>query len=237
MKFLTDLDAKLFLIETGFYSKVPEASKDMVVEDNILELFMQNRTELIGKLKDHRKSQNAKAQWRSKRPKMMKGIKAFHKSTEGKRFHRSLGNHLARKVTDESKKLNLFDMTEAVKGVCSAKTHLYIELEYFHQVHEQLELEELILDNAITYLNKIEKKLLSGGNLSEDEEEFLFDITETSALIASFAEKTGLSKGEVEKIWKSIKQNMIDNGKNPDEESFYPILVSALKKAINLTDK
>jgi hypothetical protein len=240
MKFQNDTDAKLFLIEIGQLSRMNLATKELSATNEEIDSFLKNRHELVKGLKDHRKSQNSKEQWRHKRKSMMKGIKSFHKSTEGKRFHRTLARHNATRISrnesiqDFTTNTTIYEVTEFLKGLNSAKTHLLIELEYFHPIQEQVELEELILENAINYINSIESNILRRRLLSEDELDFLFDITETNELMTAFAESTGLTKQEVEKKYEAIKDHLISQGKDPIQESTYPTLVSILKKQIKI---
>ena len=63
--------------------------------------FIKKRRGLVSRLKDMQKSGKTKAQWRTGRWKIMRGIKRFHRSTEGKRFHRQLGRFLATRDTDK----------------------------------------------------------------------------------------------------------------------------------------
>ena len=55
-------------------------------------------------------------------------------------------------------------------------------------------------------------------------------------IISSFAEKSGKSKEEVERLWDETKQKLIDNGAKESADNFYPILVSILKKKLNIND-
>jgi hypothetical protein len=237
VKFASDLDAQLFLMEIGETS-ITEATKELEPTDEQMGTFISRRKALEGLIKSHRKSQIQKGNWRKNRTKMMKGIKAFHKSTEGKRFHRNLGNFLATRMTSHDtgrSSLRTNEDFEHLKALNSAKTHLYIELEYYHQVYEQVELEEFALDYAYELFRSIEKKILNDTKLSESEIQFLFDITESTALIKSFAEKSGKSIDDVEGLWKETKQELIKKGKNEDDEGFYPTLVTILKNKLKLS--
>jgi hypothetical protein len=176
MKFLTDVDAQMFLVEIGEIKNISEVNKSFCPTDVMIESFISKRTGLVTKLKDHRRSQDAKAQWRTNKHSMMKGINTFHKSTEGKRFHRNLGTFLSTRFTGSSKDRKVSEMCEFLKALSSAKTHLLIELTYYHSLDEQVELESLVFDYAQPYFKSIEDKVIAGEDLSEDEEDFLKDV-------------------------------------------------------------
>lgn len=235
MKFLTDEDAKLFLAEIGQLKLIESANKDLVPTEEMLEIYVGRREGLVKKLKDHRRGQNAKAQWRESRHKMMRGIKAYHRSTEGKRFHRNLGNHLANRIFKHESFANIIEKSEYLKALSSAKTHFFIELQYYHTLSEQLELEELVFDYSTQMFNSIENKIINDQDLDENEETFLFDITEVASVVKSLAQKAGVSPQQVEDKWNSIKKGLISSGLKETEDKFYPILVSTLKKSLNLT--
>jgi len=93
---------------------------------------------------------------------MLKGIRAFHKSVAGKRFHRRLGNFLASRITRKKEKPTealefntLMSKQASLKGLTSAKQHLFVELEYFHQLEEHIQLEEFLIDYALPYFRNI----------------------------------------------------------------------------------
>jgi len=176
MKFLNDVDAQMFLVEIGQIKNLSGITKAFVPTEEMIESFISKRTGLVTKLKDHRKSQDAKAQWRKNKHSMMKGIKTFHKSTEGKRFHRNLGTFLATRFSGSKKDNKVSEMCEFLKSLSSAKTHMLIELTYYHSIEEQVELESLVFDYAQPLFRSIEEKVIYGSELDGDEEEFLKDV-------------------------------------------------------------
>lgn len=241
MKFNKDLDAQTFLLEIKEFTKLDEANKSYIPTDEEMKSFLKVRTPLVKKLKNYRKSANSKSMWRENRGKMMKGIKAFHKSVDGKRFHRRLGRFLTTRITrtkSNNESDNHFQMLLTkqgyLKGLNAAKQHLLVELEYFHQLQEQVELEEFIIEYAFPYFKTIEDKMITEEDLSDDEMIFLFDLIETNAIIKSFAEKTGQTFAQIEKVWNSISNALMKDGMKEDDEKFFPILVSQLKKSIGL---
>jgi hypothetical protein len=246
LKFSDKLDVMTFLAEIQDF----EAMRDMdSIDENYqptneqLGSFLKARTPLVKKLKNYRKSSTQKSNWRENRYKMMKGIKAFHKSVEGKRFHKRLGRFLASRVVRKKEKTNedmeyqmLMSKQSYLKGLNACKQHLFVELEYFHQVEEHLELEELLLDYAIPMFQRVEEKILYDQELNEDELSFVFDLTETNATVQAFADKSGKTFAEIEKMWKAISKSLEKQGISKDSEKFYPLLVGGIKKNLGITN-
>jgi len=87
MKFKSDIDERLFRSE-WLKSGLP------------LDEFLVKRQELELGLVDWERSQRQKVNWQRYRWKYLKGIRDFHDSTAGKRFHRNLGRFLATRETD-----------------------------------------------------------------------------------------------------------------------------------------
>lgn len=59
---------------------------------------------------------------------------------------------------------------------------------------------------------------------------------ESSAQIQSLAKKAGKSVAEVEKKWDEIKAGLLKSGVKETDDKFYPVLVSTLKKAYDITE-
>ena len=117
MKFFSEKDKKLFEISyddiDDFYRKVMSLKKSF------------------------RRSQLQKHNWRAYRSSYMRGIKAFHRSTAGKRFHRWLAQYLAYKYRPGYH--FQYKKEEAIKALSSIITHLAIESEYYHPLLEHVE--------------------------------------------------------------------------------------------------
>lgn len=245
IKFGSDLDAQTFIVEsrvTSSLDKLPEINKDYTPTDEELTGFIKSRGTLVNKMKDHRKSSVSKANWRKNRTSMMKGIKTFHKSVEGKRFHKKLGNFIATRIFKTKRKNEsgyemLLSKQGHLKALNSAKQHLLVELEYFHQVQEQIELEELITCYAYPYFKTLEEKIIDETSLTDDELVFLMDLVENNALIKSFADKSGQTFAQIEKLWNSISSDLKKQGTEEDDEKFFPFLVSILKKRLGIKDE
>ena len=172
---------------------------------------------------------------------MMTGIKAFHRSVEGKRFHRRLGNFIATRITrtktNKSEDLftTLMSKQSHLKGLNSAKQHLFVELEYYHSLDEQVEIEEIITEYALPLFRDIEGKIVCDDDLNEDDMNFLFDITDHTVIIACLAEK--LKRGctaeknspevaKVSKLWNSIIDKLSKDDKDKENEDFYSQFVA-----------
>lgn len=239
MKFASKLDAQIFLSEIKVFDKIGDVDKDYTPTLDEMKSFIKARTPLVKKLKNYRKSANAKANWRENRTKMMKGIKSFHKSTDGKRFHKRLGKFMAtRLIRTKSNESNsevfsgLLLKQGFLKGLNTAKQHMLVSLEYFHQLQEQLELEEMIVDYALPYFHRIEHKIITGEDLSESETIFLLDITEESCIIQKLAEINKQEFAEMQKVWNSITTDIENRKIAKSEVNYYPILIESVKQKL-----
>ena len=236
MKFSSTLDAQTFLLEIRSFDKLTIVDEAYCPTNEEIDQFIQSRSPLIKKLKDYRKSSAQKANWRTNRTSMMKGIGAFHKSVEGKRFHKKLGRYLSTRITRSGEKnegyASLLAKSEYLKGLNSAKQHLFVELDYFHQIETQIEIEEMLSDYAIPFFRNIESKIIAEEELSDDELVFLMDLTENRAIIQSLADETGKEFAEIEKIWNSISDDLVKQGIDIEGDEFYPLLVKQLRSQL-----
>jgi hypothetical protein len=231
VKFLNESDVKLFLIEIGSLDKLTEnLNSAYVPTDEEFAKFLSRRKKHTEPIKDKEKSRESKDNWRKNRSNMMRGIKAYHRSTDGKRFHKRLGRFLASRITKNDENIVL----EALKGLASAKTTLLTELEFYHPLTEQMELESFVVDYALPIFTSIENKIIRNEDLSEDEFSFLFDITETAEVVLALAHKANKQPQEVEAIWKEIKSSLMRSGHKESDENFYGLLVSILKKKLGI---
>jgi len=233
MKFKTKEDAQLFVIEVGRVDLVTKVDENYEPGDEIREIFIKKRRGLVSRLKDFRKSQNTKKQWRENRYKIMKGIKSFHKSIKGKKLHRSMARFLA--TREFGKKREAFDwenICEFMKGLSSLKTHVFIEGEYMHSLEEELSF-RIFVDEALGTINRVEKNILHGEELADDDYEFILRIVESSALIKSLAEKTGKTVEEIENMWEKYKTGL-QKDMSIDDPMFYGTLVNTLKRSLGL---
>lgn len=224
MKFLNDMDKALY-----------EAELKALDIDEIT--FIKRRRGIVKRLKgnklrpDFRKSQDTKQQWRKLRTIMMKGIKRFHNSTKGKRFHRQLGTFLAgRNLEDYSKD----ELKELVVPVSSVLTHTYLEFDYYFDIKEHVDY-ELFADAVCQRVLGIIQCIDNGEELCEDFKDFLYEVVETSALVKSFADKTGKSPEEVERLFIKSKNIAKEQGRKETDGNFFRFVVGILKKILGLT--
>ena len=222
MKFKSHQDKQLFLLELGkvdIYSTIEETWNP---PSDLIEMYIKSRSELIPGLTDFRKSQNTKDSWRRNRHKYMKGIKNFHRSTKGKRFHRAMSSFL---LNHESfKEMVHPPLFETLKAVNSLKTHLYIELEYYMPVNEYMDLIE-VLEHLIPCTNRVEQSLLQGSySISNDDKELLLRLTEPDELIESLSSRTEKSVAKIRKVW----EDQINEDLKDDSEFFYISILNNL---------
>ena len=236
MKFQTDLDAKHFCLEIEQFDLLETVTKDLVPTEDQMEIFLKRRREIVPKLKDFRRRQQSRQQWRRGRKKMMRGIKRFHKSTAGKRFHRALGRFLATREAMEKANeysISINEVAGILKSLSALKTSAFIELEFYHQMSEEMEYRSFV-EELIPISNRLESNLLAGDySLSEDDEDFLVQIVKPESIIFAFEERSEFSFDEIKEKWKSCvdKQLQEDSSLSEDEINFSKLL-GDLKSAV-----
>lgn len=169
--FESELDKQKFLLEENLLS-IPLDNKINIDENTLL-----NRLNKFKLVKNYRKSNIAKHQWKVMRPKMLKGILKFHKSTVGKMFHKTLGRKLA--TRDFKSKIS---MIETLGGLNSLKTHLLIGCKYTSSMDEEIDY-EIFVEESIYRIDEIYNKfynlVFNTDNLidlTDEEESFLKDL-------------------------------------------------------------
>ena len=244
MKFATDQDAKLFLIEIERLDLVDSATKEFFPDEEMMSEFIKKRRTLIPGLKDFRRRQNTRQQWRHERYKMLKGIRRFHKSTAGKKFHRALGRFIATResLSECSHKIfYLSEIADILKSISSLKTHANIELEFYHPLSEELEY-RLLFEELIPILDSIEKKLLSGDfTLEETEQEIMLRIIDENQIKKHLAEKFKIQYETVDAMHRQILNQKPLCEMNEEDGLYYTkvfeILNTRLKKVVTKTDE
>jgi hypothetical protein len=219
MKFLSPEDMGLFLAEIGRMDLLGTVNEDFEPTEEMLGSFIQSRKKLVGKLRDFRRSQAAKSGWRGNRSKYMSGIRAYHRSTEGKRFHRELGRWLTTHyprfqgrgggiLSQAGVSPGLHgesfagDVATALKAITSAKTNVYIMLEYYRPLYEEVEIREFAY-GMLSILDRVEVRLRKGDDLDEHDVNFLFQVVADQSLLNAITEKLGKPVAEVTDLWKS----------------------------------
>jgi hypothetical protein len=224
MKFHNQLDRELFLTEINRLDLIDQADTNFVPTKEMEESFIKRRSPIAGALKSFRKSQDAKGEWRQNRNNIMRGIKKFHSSTVGKRFHRNLGRFLSSRYfyprikgvikddqEDNSKSsraeesLNVFDFAEVLKAITSARTHCFIELEYFHPLQEELDYEDF-LEEILPELISIEKKLWANEKLNGYDLKILLQLVDRKELANAIASDAGVESKRIEEAWNEYEK-------------------------------
>ena len=234
MKFATEQDAKMFLLEIEKFDELGNASKEMKPDSEMMELFISKRRTLIPGLKDFRRRQNTRQQWRHERYKMLRGIKRFHKSTAGKKFHRALGRYLAtRESLSESQSVfYLTEIADILKALSSLKTHAFIELEFYHPLSEELEY-RLLFEELIPIIDSTEKKLLQGDfTLDESDEETLLRITDFEQIISQIAQEKGIEIEIVRDLHEQVMESKEISEMNEEDDNYYRRIFVTLKEEV-----
>jgi hypothetical protein len=216
MKFKTIEDVQLFLMEINRIDLLNSVKEDFIPTDEQIKSFIKSRKSMIPGLKDFRRSQSSKANWRKNRYSMMKGLKNYHKSTAGKKHHRALGRYLAtrdfklRSDKPESySPLIINEICEVLKGLSSLRTHLFIEFEYFHSVNEQVDM-EIVLDEVLPMISRVENNIFTNSLIEEDDLELLLRLVEKKVLIAEFSEFYKKDTKELESLFEKFYKG-VDN--------------------------
>lgn len=241
MRFRTDDCAKHFVTEVGRFDLIECVDKDWEPNEDMQEDLIKKRRPVFNTLKSHFRSSASKSSWRANRTNIMRGIKAFHRSTAGKRFHKDMGRFLVRKIfspltqyrNQKAKmvSLSITEKADVLKAISSMKTHIIIESGFYQGIYEQYGLDWMVKEGS-SLLNSIEEDILQDNPITDDLFELLVDMTESTSLINSLANEYGVKNKEVESIWNTIKTSLKDQGRSEEDEGFYPILVSAVKKAL-----
>ena len=236
MKFATDQDAKMFLLEIEKFDDLDSATKNLKPDDEMIELFISKRKTLIPGLKDFRRRQNTRQQWRHERYKMLRGIKRFHKSTSGKKFHRALGRYLATRegLQEESSKVfYLTEIADILKALSSLKTHAFIELEFYHPLSEELEY-RLLFEELIPIIDATEKKLLQGDfTIESSDEETLLRIVDFDQVVNQLAESAGIDAKTVYELQEEILKSKDISDLNEENDTYHQVVFAKLKDEVN----
>ncbi len=161
---------------------------------NLNEIELRKRLALVSKAKDHKKSRDMKNSWRRNKHKIMKGISKWSSSTAGKRFHRALGRFNSLRESSYyvdgmtpgenepiTRPMTLDQVNDALLGISSIETHLFLELQYYESDPEAMSQFLEIVDNFVMDSSYLKVELLNAYRTGEiDEEDFilLVDITQ-----------------------------------------------------------
>ena len=162
---------------------------------NLNEVELRKRLALVSRAKDHKKSRDMKNSWRRNKHKIMKGITKWHNATAGKRFHRALGrfNALRENVAHYvdgytpgenapiTRPMTLDQVNDALLGLSSIETHLFLELQYYESDPEAMSQFLGIVNNFVMDSSYLKVELLNTYRIGEiDEEDYmlLVDLTQ-----------------------------------------------------------
>jgi virulence-associated protein VapD len=135
VQFHTEADRQLFLLEVG--KRIDEADTP---SDH--KLFVKRR-HLMGSLfKDFNRANAAKRNWNTNRFNLMTGIRRYHHSTEGKKFHRQLGRFITTHMF-VNKEGSLYANTSE-ENFSDLLEDLKTELSFYVSFADQVIIEQLI---------------------------------------------------------------------------------------------
>lgn len=252
MKFREDQDKIIFLVECD--QPVP-SSLDLTSwepTEEMKSLFIKKRAEIIPRMKSFRRSQATKAQWRRDRYKLMQGIGDFHRSTAGKRFHRSMGRFLAlrdfgdmslfrRDTRDDDEALMLKpvhlsseDRGSFLKALSSIRTHLFIESEYYMPLSQQVAF-DFLLEEVVDAFSRLERSIIYFEEMNSDDIDLLVRMVNQEDLIASLVAESSRVKEEVEDAWRRADDIVWrEFGRAKEDNASAALSLSLTKKMIGL---
>lgn len=200
MKFKSDSDKELLLNELATDKDLCGLTLEDLESPSIQSAIAVKRRGLLKKLKNFRKSQTQKQNWRKGKHKYLKGIRQFHKSVTGKRFHRSLARFVtSRGILKKPHKkssglgsdrlreslqfqiyeynkvtLNRYDQSELLSLLTATKNHLILETKYFLPMSEEVDhlvMLEIVLPELTEVCTKLEMAIINYDEFILDEDE------------------------------------------------------------------
>lgn len=150
MKFKSDLDKSLLLLELG-KSHLIDESAELSASD--IDRFKNSRKISLGGLRDLDRSI-------SKVPDLSESYKSWNDSTKDKKFQKQVSLLAANFILENFDYL-IESKYEMLKGLSSLKTHLYIEGEYFRPSIVEDYKFDVLLETVIPIINKLELSLLN----------------------------------------------------------------------------
>ncbi len=201
MKFKSEVDKELLLREL---SNDLDFDEEITLEDldksEVKSAISVKRGKLLTKLKNFRKSQVQKQNWRKGKHKYLKGIRQFHKSVAGKRFHRALARFVtSRGVLKKPKTkttygtssrlreslqferyeyqavpLGRYEQSELLALLAATKNHLILETKYFLPISEEVDhlvMLEVVLPELTELCTRLEMSIINYDTFVLTEEE------------------------------------------------------------------
>jgi len=192
---------------------------------------IRKKLQIVKKSIDRKKSRDMKNNWRRNKHQLKKGIKKWHQSTQGKRFHRALGRFNSLRES----KGGIDAVTEALFGLNSIETHLILELKYYEPDIEALSQFLEIFGYFNDDVHDLKEELTEAyiyGNLKEDtiqrvEEIFTFFV-DPKILYYSKRESMGLSN-DMNQMGEEELKNFLNDLKIIEENVFENNISSILE--------
>jgi hypothetical protein len=230
MKFSSVADVQMFLLEIGASLNECRHINSHLYEptNEQLDTFIKSRKPLISSIKNSKKSSDQKYNWLKNRSKLMRGISRFHKSADGKKFHRKLGRFLATRVT-EGYENSFYEKNDYLIGLNSLKQHLLIELSYYKPILEAVETEVMIMDYALPLIKDIEESLIHGKLSTDEQLVFVADMVSRKHFLDSLSEISGQSFSKLSDLCESIEKRISEGSKETDANLLF---LNTLKKEI-----
>jgi hypothetical protein len=246
MKLRIEDDRLSFLADVG---RIDLFESTEPLDDELFEIFIKRRRPLVRRLVGFRQKQLTQSSWRKNRWKFLTGIHKWHRSVQGKRFHRALGRFLATRIIRpkllttlgthfEKQKKERYEsldilQDQALKAISSIRTHLYIDLGYYQSLEEEADLFQL-LEHAIPLLNAVELKLFenSEAELTEDEHELLLRLLDEREFFKSVADTLEVDCDNVISTYNAVCSNTIKEGMTKDNTYFMTKIVEGLMSSL-----
>lgn len=214
LDFLDNYEFKLFLIENGLVRDINKDRNSYTIDESNLEEFFIKKQRFISNYKDFRKSQDTESQWRGMRYKMMKAIKRFHRSTEGKRLHRRMARFLStREPMKGPISLGMQEASELINDIDSLVEGLTSFLNnYYHHTDELKEL--VILSEDVHEISEtiISRLVIGEYTVNEDEVDFFKTIINKESLFEVLKEDLSLEQTKIDELWENASHAFLKFG-------------------------
>lgn len=235
MRYLDAHELNLFFVEAGDVSKInTEDYSSYEADVDLLEGIFIKRQDRKSSLPGHRKSSDTEGQWRGMRYKMLKGIRRFHKSTEGKRQHRAMARFLVnREFRPDVRNSTMLSMQERSLLITDLDNYVQaledFSSDYFHPIDDYFDLGP-IKECVISMCEGIISCLISPDALNSDQADFIVSIVEPGSIIEVIAEELEKTSSEVSVIWNKEKDKLVTDSSefSPD---FYSELASLVRES------
>lgn len=234
MRFHSKEDKFLFLNELGRTDDVYSFNESATITEEEEKEFIKKRGTLIKGVRDRDKSSAQKTNWRQNKHKIMKGIKKYHKSSAGKRFHRNMSRFMMTRITrDKTPNSSIYEMGSYLSTLNSLKQTFSVELEFYHPLFEQMEIETILVDYALPIFTSLERKIIENAQIDDDELTFLLDFNESDTFLDEFSKRVNIEFAKVKSVFENITKELYNIGMKEDHADFQLRRLEDLKKAFD----